>query len=108
MEQLDRRNWMKLLPVLSASRPSAAQTPAAAPQRVNKHMLHNALQLIGFECTEAQESMMLPGINRALSGYDDLRKLNVTLDTEPPMRFSPTTPLTTAPTFPPTHEQPNS
>jgi len=99
---------MKLLAVLSASRPSAAQTPAAAPQRVNKDMLHNALQLIGFECTEAQESMMLPGINRALSGYDDLRKLNVPLDTEPAMRFYPTKPVTKAAKFTPTQEKPKS
>jgi Asp-tRNA(Asn)/Glu-tRNA(Gln) amidotransferase A subunit family amidase len=98
---LDRRTWLKLITVLAAAAPAveaqapapAAQTPPATPlQRVDKEALHQALKLIGLEFTEAQEAMMLPGINRALAGYEELRKIPVPLDTEPAIRFYPTAP----------------
>jgi Asp-tRNA(Asn)/Glu-tRNA(Gln) amidotransferase A subunit family amidase len=99
---LDRREWMRLVGVLAAAGPTKAlaqapppQTaPPEPPQRVTKEALHNALQLIGLDLTEDQEKMMLPGINRALAGYDDLRKIEVPLDTEPATRFYPTKPAT--------------
>ena len=77
MEGLDRRDWMRLVAVLSAASASEAQapqgqTPAAPPARVTKEMLHGALQLIGLDFTDAQETMMLPGLNRALTGYEPL------------------------------------
>ncbi len=111
--ELDRRDWMKLVAVLSVAAPSEAQAPqapqaqpAAAPaQRVTKEMLHNALQLVGLEFTEAQEAMMLPGVNRALNGYEALRKIDVPLDTEPATRFYPTKPVAKPGKFSPTQEK---
>src|SRR5580704_12879347 len=51
LEGLDRRDWMRLVAVLAAASASEAQSPqgqtqAAPPARVNKEMLHGALQLI--------------------------------------------------------------
>jgi Asp-tRNA(Asn)/Glu-tRNA(Gln) amidotransferase A subunit family amidase len=114
-EELDRRDWMRLVAVLSVAAPAAAQAPAAAtqqsqrpsvPQRVSKENLHHALKLMGLEFTEEQETMMLPGLNRALNGYEELRKIDVPLDTEPATRFYPTRPQVKAAKFTPTLERP--
>src|SRR5260221_287973 len=52
-EELDRRDWMRLVAVLSVAAPTVAQAPAPAsqqgqrpnvPQRVSKENLHQALQ----------------------------------------------------------------
>src|SRR6266853_660535 len=116
-EELDRRDWMRLVAVLSVAAPAVAQAPAPAsqqgqrpnvPQRVSKENLHHALKLIGLEFTEEQETMMLPGLNRALNGYEELRKIDVPLDTEPATRFYPTKPVLKPAKFLPTQEKPKS
>jgi Asp-tRNA(Asn)/Glu-tRNA(Gln) amidotransferase A subunit family amidase len=93
-EDLNRRDWMRLVAVLSAAAPGPAQeqAPVAPPAGVTKEMLHGALQLIGLDFSEEQETMMLPGVNQALTGYEALRKIEVPLDTEPATRFYPTEP----------------
>jgi Asp-tRNA(Asn)/Glu-tRNA(Gln) amidotransferase A subunit family amidase len=109
--ELDRRDWMRLAAILTAAAPAAAQPgqgQAAANAKITREMLHNALQLIGLEFTEPQEAMMLPGINRAVSGYEALRKLDVPLDTEPATRFYPTKPSIKSAKFAPTKEKPKS
>ena len=60
LDGLDRRDWMRLVAVLSAASAGEAQapqgqTPAAPPARVTKEMLHGTLQLIGLDFTDAQE-----------------------------------------------------
>jgi len=117
MEELDRRDWMRLVAVLSVAAPARAQSPAPAaqqgqrpnvPQRLSKENLHHALKLIGLEFTEEQEAMMLPGLNRALNGYEELRKIDVPLDTEPATRFYPTKPQVKPAKFTPTQERPKA
>src|SRR5438046_2664623 len=100
-DDLDRRDWMRLVIVLAAAGLAPAQAPQGRPQdqappRVTKEMLHSALHLIGLEFTDVQETMMLPGVNRALNNYDELRKIEVPLDTEPATRFYPTKPAAKA------------
>src|SRR5216684_687548 len=116
-EELDRRDWMRLVAVLSVAAPAAAQAPAPAaqlgqrpnvPQRVSKENLHHALKLIGLDFTEEHETMMLPGLNRALNGYEELRKIEVPLDTEPATRFYPTKAQVKAAKFTPTQERPRA
>ena len=108
---------MRLVAVLSVAAPVAGQAPAPAaqqgqrpnvPQRVSKENLHHALKLIGLDFTEEQETMMLPGLNRALNGYEELRKIDVPLDTEPATRFYPTKPQVKAAKFTPTQERPKT
>ncbi len=99
--RIGRRSFVKLMPAAGAAgititNPSAAtvQTQQAqqAPQKVTKEMLRCAEQLIDIELTEAQESMALPGVNRNLSNYETLRKIDVPLDTEPAFAFHPALP----------------
>lgn len=66
---------------------SQAQTPSA--QRVTREMLRAAEQLIGLEYSEAHEALALPGVNRNLTSYENLRKIEVPLDTEPATAFHP-------------------
>jgi Asp-tRNA(Asn)/Glu-tRNA(Gln) amidotransferase A subunit family amidase len=117
IEELDRRDWMRLVAVLSAAAPASAQAPAPGtrqgqaanvPQRITKENLHHALKLIGLEFTGEQETMMLPGLNRALNGYEELRKIEVPLDTEPATRFYPTKPQLKSAKFTPTQEHPKT
>ena len=101
---MNRRSFVKLLPAIGAAgmtTPSFAldaqsplqQTPQQQQtQRVTREMMHATEQLIGLELTEAQETMALPGVNRALPGYETLRKIDVPLDTEPAIRFQPALP----------------
>jgi Asp-tRNA(Asn)/Glu-tRNA(Gln) amidotransferase A subunit family amidase len=107
---MNRRDWLRLVAILSAAAPSQAQeqAPAAPPARVTKEMLHGALQLIGLDFTEEQETMMLAGVNQALTGYEALRKIEVPLDTEPATRFYPTKPAAKRAKFSPTSGKPKS
>jgi Asp-tRNA(Asn)/Glu-tRNA(Gln) amidotransferase A subunit family amidase len=62
------------------------------PQRVSKEQLKESLEILGLDFTEAQRDQMLPGVNRALSSYEALRKIDVPLDTEPAFHFRPSLP----------------
>jgi Asp-tRNA(Asn)/Glu-tRNA(Gln) amidotransferase A subunit family amidase len=103
---LDRRNFVKLLPALGAAGltvsnlplETLAQTPSPTPSpspsptpvpRVTKEMMHQAEKLIGIELTDAQEAMALSGVNRNLESYETIRKLDIPLDTEPAIAFHP-------------------
>jgi len=98
---IPRRTWIRLIPVLSAMARSNAQTPThpntsaqqnfAAP-KITKENLRDALRLVELEFSDEQMAMMLPGINRNLPMYEELRKKDVPLDTEPAFRFLPLAP----------------
>ena len=62
------------------------------PQRVSKEQLKASLEILGLDFTEAQRDQMLPGVNRALTSYEALRKIEVPLDTEPAFHFRPSLP----------------
>jgi Asp-tRNA(Asn)/Glu-tRNA(Gln) amidotransferase A subunit family amidase len=62
------------------------------PQRISKEELKSALDILGLEFTEAERDMMLPDVNRALTGYERLRKVDIPLDTEPAFHFRPALP----------------
>ncbi len=92
---LKRRTWLKLLAALAASPRGVAQAPAGPkepPQRVTREMLSQALQAIGLDFNEAQQAMMLPGVNRAFAQYDALRKIEIPSEIEPAFHFSPRLP----------------
>jgi Asp-tRNA(Asn)/Glu-tRNA(Gln) amidotransferase A subunit family amidase len=62
------------------------------PQKITKDGLKQMLDALGLDFTEAERDMMLSGVNRTLSEYDRLRKIDVPLDTEPAFRFIPALP----------------
>ena len=95
--KLNRRSFVKALPAAGAagltlaSGEPLAQQPQT-PQRITKEMLHTAEQIIGIELTDAQEAMALSNVNRNLTQYETLRKINVPLDTPLATSFHPALP----------------
>lgn len=98
--KLNRRSFVKLLPAAGAAGLTMANPDAAlaqggqqqTAQRVTREMLQATEKLIGIELDEAQENMALPGVNRNLSSYEAVRKIDVPLDTEPATAFHPALP----------------
>jgi Asp-tRNA(Asn)/Glu-tRNA(Gln) amidotransferase A subunit family amidase len=87
---MDRRSWLQLIGVLSAARAGYGQQgPAAPPQKVTAEQVASALRLLDLQFSEAEIKTMLPGVNRALAGFEALRKVEVPLDTEPAFSFHP-------------------
>jgi len=103
-----RRSFVKLLPALGAAglvasktplnalaqTPSPSPVPSASPSptptpRITKEMLHAAEKLIGIELNDAQEAMALGGVNRNFDSYENVRKIDIPLDTEPATAFHP-------------------
>src|SRR5215216_789063 len=108
--KVNRRSFVKMLPAMGAAGivvthidaplvkaqsgtgVSTGGGPQQPPQRVTKEMMKAAETLIGIELTDAQEAMALPGVNRNLTSYETLRKIDVPLDTEPATAFHPALP----------------
>jgi Asp-tRNA(Asn)/Glu-tRNA(Gln) amidotransferase A subunit family amidase len=89
---LGRRNWLKLIAALTAMPALNAQAPDPEAPRVSKAMVQAALAALGLAFTDPQLDMMLPGVNRSLAQYEQLRKIDVPLDTPPAILFSPVLP----------------
>lgn len=91
---LGRRTWLQLLPVATTLLLSEAgiEAQSSNEQRVTKEMVERALASLGLEFSEEHRIMMLTNVNRALTSYESLRKLEVPLDTEPAFRFYPALP----------------
>ena len=68
--------------------PALAQQPATPP-RVDRLRLDAAESIFGVDFNEAEEQMALNSVNRNLDSYEQLRKLNIPLDTEPAITFRP-------------------
>jgi Asp-tRNA(Asn)/Glu-tRNA(Gln) amidotransferase A subunit family amidase len=99
---MDRRVWLQLLGLLSTAAGAAApqQPPAGAgrgpqtppPMRVTKDQVAGALALIGLQFDDAEIDMLLRRVNGSLTGYENLRKLDVPYGTEPAFAFHPGVP----------------
>jgi len=85
MGPLGRRDWLRLLAVLSAVRADGADVQSP----ITKESLAQALRLIGLDFPPDQQALMLPVINRQLAQFEDLRRIDVPLDTEPAFAFHP-------------------
>jgi Asp-tRNA(Asn)/Glu-tRNA(Gln) amidotransferase A subunit family amidase len=57
--------------------------------RVTKEQVTAAVALLGLEFQDAEVEMMLRRVNSSLSGYENLRKIDVPLSTEPAFAFHP-------------------
>lgn len=95
--RFSRRTFVQTFPaalVAASSLDVHAQQPQApqTPQRITKEMLHTAEQIMGLDFTEEQETQALRGVNGNLTSYENLRKIEVPLDTEPATAFHPALP----------------
>ena len=74
---------------LPAARRAAQRGGGATPPKFGKDALKCAEQIDGLHFTDAEEEMALAGVSRNLDSYEQLRKLDVPLDTEPAITFRP-------------------
>ena len=91
---MNRRTLIQLAPTLAAFIATEAglegQPKSAGPaSKFSKEQIETALALLGIEFPPEQRQMLLPNIGRALNNYENLRKINVPLDTEPAFHFHP-------------------
>lgn len=89
---MNRRRFFSALTsafAAGAAAPALAQAPAPGPQRIDRLRLDAAESIFGVDFTEAEEQMALGSVNRNLQSFEDLRKLNIPLDTEPAITFRP-------------------
>lgn len=92
---MNRRRFFSALTsafAAGAAAPALAQAPAAAPPRIDRLRLDAAESIFGVDFTEAEEQMALGSVNRNLQSFEELRKLNIPLDTEPAITFRPSLP----------------
>ena len=86
---MNRRRFFSTLLAAGVATPALAQqNPPAAP-RIDRLRLDAAESLFGVDFNEAEEQMALNSVNRNLDSYEQLRKLNIPLDTEPAVTFRP-------------------
>ena len=88
---MNRRRFFSTLTTAfaaGAAAPALAQQPPTAP-KIDRLRLDAAETIFGVDFTEAEEQMALNTVNRNLESFEQLRKLNVPLDTEPAITFRP-------------------
>ena len=91
---MGRRRFIKAVPAAVAATVSLpalarAQRGGGAPPKFGKDVLKCAEQIDGLHFTDAEEELAVAGASRNLDSYEELRKLDVPLDTEPAMTFRP-------------------
>jgi len=69
-----------------------AQVQQTGEARVTAAMLANALAIAGLTFTDEDQKAMLQAVNRNLTSYEDLRKIEIPNDVAPPFYFSPLVP----------------
>jgi Asp-tRNA(Asn)/Glu-tRNA(Gln) amidotransferase A subunit family amidase len=89
-----RRRFLKAVPAAVAASvaiPTAvrAQRGGGAPPKFGTDVLKCAEQVDGLHFTDAEDEMALGGVSRNLDSYEEIRKLNIPLDTEPAVTFRP-------------------
>jgi Asp-tRNA(Asn)/Glu-tRNA(Gln) amidotransferase A subunit family amidase len=79
-----------MIPAAVLAAPALAQQPGQPePPRLDKTTLDIAEKIFGVDFTDPEEEMALRGASRNLSSYEELRKLDIPLDTEPAITFHP-------------------
>jgi Asp-tRNA(Asn)/Glu-tRNA(Gln) amidotransferase A subunit family amidase len=86
-----RRRFLTALPAAvagSLAAPALARQQEAA-QRIAPATLDCAEKIFGLDFTDAEEQQAVLGVNRNLASFEQLRELNIPLDTEPAVTFRP-------------------
>jgi Asp-tRNA(Asn)/Glu-tRNA(Gln) amidotransferase A subunit family amidase len=89
--RMRRRRFLQTVPAAVAGSlavPGLAQQQDQ-PRRISKETLECGEKIFGVDFTDAEEEQALTGVNRNLDTYEQLRKFDVPLDTEPAVTFRP-------------------
>jgi hypothetical protein len=88
---MQRRRFLTAIPAVAGSfaAPALARQQAQAPSRVDPSALDCAEKIFGVDFTEAEEQAASAGVGRNLTSFEQLRELNIPLDTEPAITFHP-------------------
>ncbi len=88
-----RRRFLKAVPAAVAgglALPALAQPPAQEQaRRISKDVLECGEKIFGVDFSDAEEEQALTGVNRNLDAFEQLREIDVPLDTEPAITFRP-------------------
>ena len=87
-----RRRFLRTIPAAVAggiAAPAIARQAAEQADRVTTETLDCAEKIFGLDFNTAEEEQALRGVNRQLEFYEQLRKIEVPLDTEPAITFRP-------------------
>jgi len=88
-----RRRFLKAVPAAVAgglALPALAQPPAQEQaRRISKDMLECGEKIFGVDFSDTEEEQALTGVNRNLDAFEQLRAIDVPLDTEPAVTFRP-------------------
>jgi Asp-tRNA(Asn)/Glu-tRNA(Gln) amidotransferase A subunit family amidase len=85
-----RRRFLAAIPAAvagSLAAPRAGQQQTAP--RIGKSTLDCAEKIFGVDFTDADEEQAATGVNRNLASFEQLRELDIPLDTEPAITFRP-------------------
>ena len=87
-----RRRFLKSVPAALAAgiaAPAIAQQGQDQAQRITKDTLDCAEKITGIDFLDAEQQQALSGVNRNLATFEQLRKVDIPLDTEPAITFRP-------------------
>ena len=87
-----RRRFLATIPAVAgglAAPALAQQTNQDAPLRISKDTLDCGEKIFGVDFNDAEEEAALRGVNRSLESFEQLRKVDIPLDTEPAITFRP-------------------
>ena len=87
-----RRRFLKAVPAAVAgglALPALAQQAQEQTQRISKDTLECGEKIFGVDFSDAEETQALGGVNRNLDAFEQLRAIDVPLDTEPAITFRP-------------------
>ena len=90
MGRKDRRRFLKALPAAVAAGIAApALAQQTQQQRIDVATLDCAEKIFGIDFGKAEDEAALRGVNTNLGTYEQLRALDIPLDTEPAITFRP-------------------
>jgi Asp-tRNA(Asn)/Glu-tRNA(Gln) amidotransferase A subunit family amidase len=85
-----RRRFLKTVPAaMAAGLAAPALGQQAEPPRISRETLDCAEKVMGIDFTDAEIDQALAGVNRNLASFEQLRELDIPLDTEPAVTFRP-------------------
>lgn len=89
---IPRRRFLAAIPAAvagSLAAPAIARQQQQPPLRIDKPTLDCAEKIFGVDFTEAEEEAAARGVSRNLDSFEQLRGIDIPLDTEPAVTFRP-------------------